>query len=434
MIDQDVKDLIEKLVAEQLEAGKPAPVSSKDNDDPQVIGRNANGKGTVRKGGAAMSQKGHTRRLEYHAQKRAIINGAYRRFSGYGKSQAEALKHITAKVNQAKDEAERQTKKHAGLDLDQTVGQYLDRWCTSNSQLSPNSVASRQWAGKAAKPYIGHIRLDKLTGIDLENMIASVSSPSTMRRKGMGQNSLNRLYRQTNKAFEDAIIRGLITSNPWKQVPPSDRPQPKQKITQLSELNWLTPEERNLLLSVNDRWTPLFTLLAYYGMRIGEALALTWDRVDFDKKQIRVDRNAIHPSGMGKMLQDFPKTAASNRIIPMIDVVEDALKKQRDLTGNFPLVFPREKAKPNTPEIECVMDSGRPLRVLRSTLKALGIDKNVGNHKLRDTAASLMVKGGGDIKGVSHVLGHSDVRTTYNVYVHTDQEMLADALNAGADL
>ena len=45
-----------------------------------------------------------------------------------------------------------------------------------------------------------------------------------------------------------------------------------------------------------------------------------------------------------------------------------------------------------------------------------------------------MSKGGGDVKGISHVLGHADVRTTYNLYVHTDQEMLADALTKGAAL
>ena len=48
------------------------------------------------------------------------------------------------------------------------------------------------------------------------------------------------------------------------------------------EIDPLSGGEVKKLLSVNDQWTPIFTLLVYTGLSRGDALGLTWDNVDID--------------------------------------------------------------------------------------------------------------------------------------------------------
>ena len=59
---------------------------------------------------------------------------------------------------------------------------------------------------------------------------------------------------------------------------------------------------------------------------------------------------------------------------------------------------------------------------------------HVTPHDCRHTAATLMVKGGADILGISKILGHESIKQTYDTYIHSDPDDVRDAVTSGASL
>ena len=81
-------------------------------------------------------------------------------------------------------------------------------------------------------------------------------------------------------------------------------------------------------------WWPLFTVLLGTGCRIGEAIGLTWDDLDFDLRTISINHSVVYYSygeqRKSEMRISKPKTEAGIRTIPMLDVVYDAFKMEKE--------------------------------------------------------------------------------------------------------
>ena len=81
-------------------------------------------------------------------------------------------------------------------------------------------------------------------------------------------------------------------------------------------------------------WWPLFTFLLGTGCRIGEAIALRWDDLDFENKMITINHSIANYKSAEKnkcvSTLTTPKTEAGIRTIPMLDVVYDALKLEEE--------------------------------------------------------------------------------------------------------
>jgi integrase len=117
--------------------------------------------------------------------------------------------------------------------------------------------------------------------------------------------------------FKAATRDRLIASNPCDgtRLPKV----PRQQIEPLpTDTVWALVE------AVPPRYRGLVILAAGTGMRQGEALGLTVDRIDFLRRVVRVDQQLLSVPGRGSFLAP-PKTAASVRTIPLPQVVIDAL-------------------------------------------------------------------------------------------------------------
>lgn len=79
-----------------------------------------------------------------------------------------------------------------------------------------------------------------------------------------------------------------------------------------------------LVEAMPARYRAMVVLAAGTGLRQGEAFGLTLDRVDFLRRQLKVDRQIVLLPGSGPVLAS-PKTMASYRTIPLPAVVLDAL-------------------------------------------------------------------------------------------------------------
>ena len=146
------------------------------------------------------------------------------------------------------------------------------------------------------------------------------------------------------------------------------------------------------------------------GLRQGEACGLTVDRVDFLRRQVRIDRQLISPSGPGPVRFGPTKTPSSNRVIPLPDSVGEALAVHLERFGTGPdgLVF--------------TSASGAPLRrsvwgrAHKSAAAAAGVASST--RDLRHHCASVLISSGVSIKSVQRFLGHKNASETLDTYGH----------------
>lgn len=184
------------------------------------------------------------------------------------------------------------------------------------------------------------------------------------------------------------------------------------------ELRILSMEEQQrfirFLMEDIDIYKFSILLTLFTGLRIGEICGLQWKYISMKTNLLTVKytvqriKNLDTSSPQKTILQlGSPKTESSIRTIPFTDQIKELLKKfQPDdqesflLTGNDQLIDPRKLQ-----------------RKLKKYTDILGLN-DIHFHTLRHTFATRCVEIGCDIKTLSEILGHSNISTTMNLYVH----------------
>lgn len=163
-------------------------------------------------------------------------------------------------------------------------------------------------------------------------------------------------------------------------------------------------------------------LMLEEGLRIGEALALTWDDILWDKKAIRINKTLVMLGGYrGKsFVQNSPKTKTSNRVIPLSGTAYEILEELHDCSDDLDGYIFRNDSDPEMPVLT---DTVR--KHLETACKKAGVPYK-GNHIFRHTFATNCYHKGCDIKILSKMLGHADVSITYNTYIHLFGDALED--------
>lgn len=202
---------------------------------------------------------------------------------------------------------------------------------------------------------------------------------------------------------------GACTYGEWDIKYPTDT-----ATRRLQTLN--VRHQRMLMRHITDNPTPqnIGILLALCtGMRIGEVCALTWQDIDMKQKVITVKRTVARvydcESKTTEKLESSPKTKTSCREIPISNLLSRCLRTVRQTSSLHYVVG--DMAVPKDPR--CYRDYFTRL------LKRLGIPKIVF-HCLRHTFATRCIESQCDCKTVNSLLGHSNVATTLNLYVHPD--------------
>jgi integrase len=241
--------------------------------------------------------------------------------------------------------------------------------------------------------------------------------------QGMNINTLRKILVTFGQILSYSVRHRYIDSNPLKEAE-----RPKDTREEEKEMKILTPEEiRAFLDNVKDpKYKTLFLLAIMSGAREGELLGLKWSDVDFEKKQVHIQRTF----NKGRW---FPtKTKSSKRKIDLSPSIISELRKWKlaCIPNELDLVFPNEAGQP-------MNYSNMVQRYFEPALIGAGIivrDKEtkkiagtrVKFHSLRHTYASLMIEQGENIKYIQTQLGHSSPTVTLNVYAHlmkpTNQE------------
>lgn len=181
------------------------------------------------------------------------------------------------------------------------------------------------------------------------------------------------------------------------------------------EMEFFTYEEFEKFDSVIDEldYKTFFEVLYYLGLRQGEATALTWNDISFEKKEVSINKTLTTKLKGQLYTISSPKTANSNRTIPI------PLKLIK------PLQELKEKAKTKKYFSEEWFVFGDELPFRETTIqmrknkycKLAGV-KQIRIHDFRHSCASFLINNGASIVLVSKYLGHSKISVTLDTYTH----------------
>ncbi len=163
-----------------------------------------------------------------------------------------------------------------------------------------------------------------------------------------------------------------------------------------------------------DKYTVAVLLCLYTGLRLGELCALQWTDFDLENLTLSIKRTVQRVAVPGYMTKTVlmitnPKSESSERIIPLTAQI---VKLLIQLKENTPYVFGGEKPlDPRTMQYR-----------FKKILKEAEIEEK-HFHLLRHTFATNCVENRMDVKTLSEILGHSDVKITLNRYVHPTMEL-----------
>ncbi len=158
------------------------------------------------------------------------------------------------------------------------------------------------------------------------------------------------------------------------------------------------------------------------GLRLGELCALKWRDIDFEENLLHVNatvqRIAVDGyKGKTTLLEGEPKSLFSRREIPLSDELTRLLLLYRNNPGDY-VINGRKPMEPRTYQNR-----------FQKYLQSAGVKKK-NFHILRHTFATNCIENGIDIKSLSEILGHSDVKITLNRYVHPTTDRKRQHMNS----
>jgi len=205
---------------------------------------------------------------------------------------------------------------------------------------------------------------------------------------------------------------------------------PGFKKNNLSKIEILSKEEQiklqKYLMEDMDSYKLGILISLYTGMRLGELCALKTEDLHMTQKRLvvqsTVQRITSDNSNHKTMLYfSPPKTISSVREIPLCDFIISLISTNADFNYEY-LIHKTSAMEPRTYQYK-----------FKKYLINAGINSNLHFHSLRHTFATNCIASGMDPKCLSEILGHSDVKTTLNRYVHPTFEHKINQINLYAN-
>ena len=235
-----------------------------------------------------------------------------------------------------------------------------------------------------------------------------------MNADGRSESTVKHAYDVLKIVFNYAILNDYIVANPCLKVD-----KKKVAVTQ-KPVDALSEEDYNRFVNAinadcNTMWKLYFNLLIKTGLRRGEAIGLWWSDIDFDKKVIHIRRNVTYANG--EIIIDKPKTARSERDLPLLETLIPMFKEWKaEQKNGQTLVTDDYYVFSNETNLFQPTFPSAPTKFLNRFVKEHNLP-NVSPHDLRHTCASRMAARGANESMVSRMLGHSSTRTTDRYYI-----------------
>ncbi len=286
---------------------------------------------------------------------------------------------------------------------------YAEQWLKTykESALRFNTLLGyRSYLAKHIYPAIGEKSLIEVKTSTIQSLF------NQMAGDGKAKSTIDQTRIILHQIFDLAVEDGYIAKNPLDSLHlknPSHKVDDRQALTP-AELKTIV-DGITKLPKQEDRY--LLALFLYAGLRRGEALAIQWQDIDIEQGLIHVRHGVTFQHNKGVV--GMTKSKAGNRDIPLLPQLLDVLSPE----GKTGLVLHRD---------------GKPLseQAYRRVWERIGktIDlSGITAHRLRHSFATIAANSGVEIKSLQAMLGHADIKTTMQIYVHAQKQQIKLAGN-----
>ena len=277
-------------------------------------------------------------------------------------------------------------------------------------------------------PYFGHFYINKIRPTDImkfydllekdTQLVRKKGNNGSKTKKPLSGKTILEHHRLLRAMLHRAVYWQLIVSNPAERVQPPRAKKPKRRSYDDEQTKILLENLEKLTIE-DTKYKVAIILTIFTSVRLGELMGLEWQDVDFRNGIISINRSSQYLSDMG-VFTKVPKTESSIREIAIPEFIISLLEEyklwyenQKSLYGelwtNSDRLFVQADGKPMHPSsiskwfVKYVSTIGLPV---------------INFHGLRHTNASLLVAQNVDIAVVSARLGHAQISTTLDFYVH----------------
>ena len=277
-------------------------------------------------------------------------------------------------------------------------------------------------------PYFGHFYINKLKPTDIMRFYDLLSNDTQIIRKknNNGKKTLRPLsgktilehHRLLRAMLHKAVYWQLIVANPAERVQPPKAKKPKRRYYDDEQTKVLL-ENLETLSEDQIKYKVAIILTIFTGVRLGELMGLEWTDIDFKNGIVNINRASQYLADKG-VFTKVPKTESSIREVAIPDFVislldeyklwyEDQKSLYGELWTNSNRLFVQNDGKPMHPStiskwfVKYIEQIGLPV---------------INFHGLRHTNATLLISQNIDVAVVAARLGHAQITTTFNFYVH----------------
>ncbi len=329
-------------------------------------------------------------------------------------------KHFARKVDADRWLTEQHSKLNRGEWVDPalgqvTVGAWAPVWLASKSGLKPTTRRTYEQVYRVhVEPRWGSYPLSRITYAEVVTWVAELTG------RRLSPSRTGHALLVVKQLLDLAVLDGRIGRNVAAAVKAPRQRKGEQRFLTHGELTALADE-------CGGRWPQyrvLVLVLGYTGLRWGEVRALRVKRLDLMRGRLEVFENL--PEGSSEAEVVAPKSHR-RRVVPLPRFVVDELATVVAGRGPDDLVF-------TNPAGTRLDNSNFRRAALDPAVRALGLAPFTP-HNFRDTAASLAVSAGANVKAVQRMLGHASAAMTLDVYsglFADDLDRVAEQLHTAA--
>lgn len=331
-----------------------------------------------------------------------------------------------------------------------TLNYVFDRYISTKYDLKEQTKVNYMYTyDHFVRNDIGRLLIKEIRYSDMKRFYLRL-----LKEKGIKGNTLGNVHCVLHPAFDMAVRDDIIRKNPTDNLMKEFK---KMDVFTTGVRHALTSRQQKIFLDYVEadpifcRWFPILTVLFGTGMRIGECLGLRWEDIDLDKRTIHVNHTLIYremeDGKCGHSISE-PKTKNSNRVIPILNRVAEAFQMEYDyqeeygfnedvIDGMEGFVFRNRYGTSFIPQsvnraIKRICEAYNAQEILDAARERRDPEllPDFFCHHIRHTFCTRLCEAETNLKVIQDIMGHSDIRTTMDIYAEVSEEKKQDVMTA----
>lgn len=339
------------------------------------------------------------------------------------------------------------TKLGKGLNLElekDTFKKWTERWLKyKKTEVSTSHYNGLVSTCKHLKP-LENKKLVDIVPWDIKDLLSNLAKENPNTGNPASKKLLQDIKSVISQIFSEAIDNRVVEFNPAQniKIPKSAAKSEREPILD-EQIKWIAETKHNAQ-------TPAMIML-YAGLRRGEVVTLTWRDIDLKNGSITVNKSVEYQKNT-PVVKDGAKTKAGVRTVPIPTILTTYLKNVEKngiyVVGKGDKIMTAGAWKRMWESYMVTLDAQYGKRVFekeRPCRKGLSLDAPVNKcdplkgpiviktftaHQLRHTYATMLYDAGVDVLTAKQFLGHSDIKTTLDIYTHLSNTRKTKSITA----